>query len=95
MIVCRVPAFTPQGYVLAQVIGEKPDSRGQRTIRVRALHGRPWWDAGMFGYSNSDTRAFYPEHVEIVKICSEDEWQNAIHRSAPIAVEADCELITH
>lgn len=34
------------------------------------------------------------DHLEKIKTRLWNEWQNAIHRSSPIAVEADCELIT-
>jgi len=79
MIICKAPAFNPQGYVLAEVIGESTNSRGQRTIRVRALSGRPWDDYGTFGWSSTNTKKFYPENIEIVKIAKEQNEQVRIN----------------
>ena len=31
---------------------------------VEALEGQPWDDAGMFGWSSTNKRKFYPEQLE-------------------------------
>jgi len=67
MIVCKAPAVNYHGYALAEVVGEERDTWGQKMVRVRALHGHPWTDAGLFGYSETAYAKFYPEHIEVVE----------------------------
>lgn len=73
MIICKAPAVNYHGYALAEVVGEEQDFWGQKMVKVRALHGAPWCDAGMFGYSTTSMAKFYPEHIEIIKITKETE----------------------
>ncbi len=67
MIICKAPAINYHGYALAEVIGEARDTWGRSMVRVRALQGAPWDDAGMFGYSPSSTAKFYPSQIEIIE----------------------------
>ena len=69
MIVCKVPARNYHGYTLAKVVGETTDTRGHEMVRVRALHGEPWDQAGMCGWAPTSYAKFYPEEIEIVKEC--------------------------
>lgn len=73
MIICKAPAVNYHSYALAEVVGEEQDFWGQKMVKVRALHGAPWCDAGMFGYSTTSMAKFYPEHIEIIKITKETE----------------------
>ena len=72
-IFVKAPAVNYHGYALAKVIGETHDTWGQSLVRVKALHGEPWTDAGLFGYSPTSMATFYPEHLEVIKIEKEQE----------------------
>jgi hypothetical protein len=72
MIICKAPAINYHGYALAEVIGIAHDTWGQKMVRVRALHGTPWCDAGLFGYSETAYAKFYPRDIEIVEECRKE-----------------------
>ena len=60
------PARNYEGKVAVKVTRLLRDSRGQPIWEVEAVEGRPWDDAGMFGYSSTNKAKFYPQELEKV-----------------------------
>jgi hypothetical protein len=60
------PARNYEGKVAVKVTRLLRDSRGQPIWEVEALEGRPWDDAGMFGWSSTNKARFYPQELEKV-----------------------------
>lgn len=59
------PARNYDGKALCKVTGLTTDTRGQMMIAVEAVHGAPWNNAGMWGYSETAHAKFYPEHINL------------------------------
>lgn len=64
-MIVKAPARSYDGFVLAKVVGVSTDTRGRLMYRVEALQGEPWDDAGMFGWSSTNARKFYPCALEL------------------------------
>lgn len=79
-MIVKAPARNYEGYVLAKVIGITTDTRGRLMYRLEALQGEPWDDAGMCGWSSTNTRKFYPCALELIE-------------TAPTVIEAESTLV--
>lgn len=62
-MIYKAPAKTYHGYALVRIVRPTKDLRGQLMYEVEALHGTPWSDCGYCGWTLTDTRSFYPEHL--------------------------------
>lgn len=60
------PCRSYSGRTPVKVVGVTYDTRGQVVWQAEALSGYPWDDAGMFGWSSTNKRKFYPEQLEKV-----------------------------
>ena len=66
-VIVKAPCFSYESYCLAECVGISADAWGTPMIKVRALHGTPWTDAGFFGYTPTNRAKFYPEHLTKVE----------------------------
>lgn len=58
------PARNYEGKVEVKIVAICYDTRGVPMWRVEALQGFPWDEAGMHGWSPTNTRKVYPEQLE-------------------------------
>jgi hypothetical protein len=76
------PARNYHGKTLVRVNGITTDTRGQTMLEVEAVNGKPWDDAGMWGYSPTNRAKFYPEHINAVNENATSEMVTLSHFEA-------------